>query len=196
MNPADITGVVLAGGEGRRMGGADKGLQRLKGRALAERVLERLRPQVGQVLISANRNLDQYREFGYPVVEDLTPDHAGPLAGIQAAMNRAATPLLLSAPCDSPLLPADLARRLGAALDAAAADIAVPRAGGRVHRAFCLVRRQLLPRLDAFLAGGGRRLGHWHESLHAVEVDFEDCAEAFGNINSLADLDQLARTAP
>ncbi len=159
-------------------------------------MLDALGGVCANILISANRNLEQYREFGCAVVEDLTPDHAGPLAGIQAAMNRAATPLLLSAPCDSPFLPPDLARRLGAALDAAAADLAVPRAGDRVHRAFCLVRCQLLPRLDAFLAGGGRRLGLWHESLHAVEVDFEDCAEAFGNINSLADLDQLARTGP
>ncbi|MBI5109569.1 MAG: molybdenum cofactor guanylyltransferase [Rhodocyclales bacterium] len=178
------------------MGGADKGLQRLDGRPLAAWVLERLRPQVGQVLISANRNLERYREFGCPVIEDITPDSAGPLAGLQAAMKRITTPLLLSAPCDSPSLPVDLGLRLRAALDAAGADLAVPRAGARVHRAFCLTRCELLPRLDAFLAGGGRKLGLWHESLNTIEVDFDDQAEAFGNINSLADLDQAALARP
>jgi molybdopterin-guanine dinucleotide biosynthesis protein A len=196
LSVADITGVVLAGGEGRRMGGADKGLQLLDGRPLVQWVLERLRPQVGQILISANRNLERYREFGCPVIEDTTPEFAGPLAGLQAAMTRATTPLLLSAPCDSPYLPADVGLRLAEALDASRADLAVPRAGTHVHRAFCLTRRELLPRLDAFLAGGGRKLGLWHQSLNTIEVDFDDQAEAFGNINSLADLDQLAHTGP
>ena len=196
MSLADITGVVLAGGEGRRMGGADKGLQLLDGRPLVAWVLERLRPQVGPVLISANRNLERYREFGCPVIEDMTPDFAGPLAGLQAAMNRITTPLLLSAPCDSPSLPVDLGLRLRAALDAARADLAVPRAGTRVHRAFCLTRRELLPRLDAFLASGERKLGLWHQSLNTIEVDFDDQAEAFGNINSLAELDRVALARP
>lgn len=196
LNLADITGVVLAGGEGRRMGGRDKGLQLLDGRPLAACVLERLRPQVGQVLISANRNLERYREFGCPVIEDITPDFAGPLAGLQAAMARATTPLLLSAPCDSPYLPADLGLRLRAALQVARADLAVPRAGERVHRAFCLMRCELLPRLDAFLAGGGRKLGLWYESLNSIEVSFDDQAEAFRNINSLVDLDQMAQVCP
>jgi len=196
LNIADITGVVLAGGEGRRMGGADKGLQLLDGRPLVQWVLERLTPQVGQILISANRNLERYREFGCPVLADLTPDFAGPLAGLQAAMTRATTPLLLSAPCDSPCLPADLGLRLAEAMEGACADLAVPRAGGRLHRAFCLARPELLPRLNAFLARGGRKLGVWHASLNTVEVDFDDQAEAFSNINSLADLDQLAHAGP
>jgi molybdopterin-guanine dinucleotide biosynthesis protein A len=191
-----ITGVILAGGEGRRMGGADKGLQLLDGRPLVQWVLERLQPQVGQVVISANRNLERYRALGCPVLEDLTPGFAGPLAGLQAAMAGATTPLLLAAPCDSPRLPADLGSRLLAALQAAQSDLAVPRAGDRAHRAFCLVRCELLPRLDAFLAGGGRKLGLWYETLNTVEVDFDDEAAAFGNINSIADLDRLAQAAP
>jgi molybdopterin-guanine dinucleotide biosynthesis protein A len=191
-----ITGVILAGGEGRRMGGADKGLQLLDGRPLVQWVLERLQPQVGQVVISANRNLERYRALGCPVLEDLTPGFAGPLAGLQAAMAGATTPLLLAAPCDSPRLPADLGSRLLATLEAAHADLAVPRAGDRAHRAFCLVRCELLPRLDAFLAGGGRKLGLWYETLNTVEVDFDDEAAAFGNINSIADLDRLAQAAP
>ncbi len=191
-----ITGVILAGGEGRRMGGADKGLQLLDGRPLVQWVLERLRPQVGPVVISANRNLERYRQLGCPVVADLTPGYAGPLAGLQAAMAYAVTPLVLAAPCDSPRLPADLAARLHLGLESASADLAVPRAGDRAHRAFCLVRRELLPRLDAFLAGGGRKLGFWYESLKAVEVNFDDQAEAFDNINSIAELDRLSQAGP
>lgn len=190
---AQITGVVLAGGEGRRMGGADKGLQLMDGRPLVQWVLERLRPQVGRLLISANRNLERYREFGCPVVTDATPGFAGPLAGLQAAMASAATPLLLAAPCDSPWLPPDLGARLQRALESARADLAVPRTGDRAHRAFCLARCSLLPRLDAFLAGGDRKLGLWFDSIATVDVEFDDCADAFGNINSLAELDRLAR---
>ena len=185
---AAITGLVLAGGEGRRMGGADKGLQLFDGRPLVQCVLERLRPQVDAVLISANRNLERYAGFGCAVVQDALPGFAGPLAGLQAAMAQADTPLLLCAPCDSPRLPTDLVLRLRAALIGAGAGLAVPRASGRVHRAFCLVRRDLLPHLDAFLAAGERRLARWHESLGAVEVDFDDEAAAFDNLNSLADL--------
>jgi len=192
MNRDEFTGVILAGGEGRRMGGADKGLQLLDGRPLVHWVLDRLRPQVGRVVISANRNLDRYREFGCPVLSDTLSGFAGPLAGLQAALTEAATPFLLAAPCDSPGMPGDLGARLFQALETARADLAVPRAEGRVHRAFCLVRRELLPRLDAFLADGGRKLGLWHESLNTVEVDFDDRAGAFANINSLADLEQLA----
>lgn len=185
---APITGVILAGGAGRRMGGIDKGLQELDGQPLVQRVLVRLAPQVDSVLISANRNLERYAGFGCPVLGDTIPGYAGPLAGLQAALSRAATPLLVSAPCDSPFLPTDLVARLRAALDANHADLAVARVGDRVHRAFCLLRRELLPGLDRFLAGGERKVGLWHASLHLVEVDFDDEANAFDNINTLNDL--------
>ena len=183
-----ITGVILAGGAGRRMGGIDKGLQELDGQPLVQRVLVRLAPQVDSVLISANRNLERYAGFGCPVLGDTIPGYAGPLAGLQAALSRAATPLLVSAPCDSPFLPTDLVARLRAALEANHADLAVARAGDRVHRAFCLLRRELLPGLDQFLAGGERKVGLWHASLHLVEVSFDDEADAFDNINTLNDL--------
>jgi molybdopterin-guanine dinucleotide biosynthesis protein A len=183
-----ITGVILAGGAGRRMGGIDKGLQELDGQPLVQRVLVRLAPQVDSVLISANRNLERYAGFGCPVLGDTIPGYAGPLAGLQAALSRAATPLLVSAPCDSPFLPTDLVARLRAALEANHADLAVARAGDRVHRAFCLLRRELLPGLDRFLAGGERKVGLWHASLHLVEVSFDDEADAFDNINTLNDL--------
>ena len=188
MKQADITGVVLAGGLGRRMGGVDKGLQYLDGRPLVQWVLGRLAPQVGTVLINANQNLERYGEFGCAVLPDTIPDFAGPLAGLQAALAHAVTPLIVTVPCDSPFLPADLVPRLHAALQARHADLAVPRTGDRAHRAFCLVRREMLPRLDAFLASGERKVGLWHASLNVVEVAFDDEAGAFSNINTPEEL--------
>jgi molybdopterin-guanine dinucleotide biosynthesis protein A len=183
-----ITGVILAGGRGQRMGGVDKGLQELDGRPLAQWVLARLAPQVDRVLISANRNLARYAEFGCIVLPDTLPDFAGPLAGLHAALTQTTTPLLVAVPCDSPFLPGDLVARLHAALLAKNADLAVPRTGDRVHRAFCLTRREILPRLDAFLAGGERKVGLWHASLAIAEVRFDDAADAFRNINTRAEL--------
>lgn len=190
---ATITGVILAGGQGRRMGGADKGLQELGGRPMAAHVLERLAPQVGAVLISANRNLERYAELGCPVLPDTLDGYAGPLAGLQAALAQATTPLLVTAPCDSPFLPADLVARLHDGLVAQQAELAVACAAGRTHRAFCLLRRELLPGLDAFLAAGERRVGLWHASLKVAEVDFSDEAAAFGNINTTDELAQFAK---
>jgi molybdopterin-guanine dinucleotide biosynthesis protein A len=188
-----ITGLVLAGGQGRRMGSVDKGLQDFRGRPLVGWVLDRLAPQVGSVLISANRNLPRYAAFGHPVLADRLGGFAGPLAGLQAALSQAPTPLLVTAPCDSPLLPADLVARLHDALVAQQAELAVACAGGRAHRAFCLLRCELLPRLDAFLASGERRIGLWHASLNVTEVDFSDEAVAFSNINTVDELAQLSR---
>ena len=188
MTRADITGVILAGGQGRRMGGVDKGLQNLNGRPLVQWVLERLAPQVGAVLINANQNLARYGEFGCPVLPDRIPDFAGPLAGLHAALAHAPSPLLVTVPCDSPFLPADLVLRLHAALQAQHADLAVPRTGDRAHRAFCLTRREMLPRLDAFLASGERKVGLWHASLKVAEVPFDDDADAFRNINTPEEL--------
>lgn len=183
-----VTGVILAGGQGRRMGGIDKGLQPLQGRPMAQWVLERLAPQVGSVLISANRNLERYAEFGCEVLPDRIAGFAGPLAGLHAALAHATTPLLATAPCDSPFLPTDLVARLHAVLCADNAQLAVARSGDRVHRAFCLVRRELLPQLEAFLASGERKVGLWQASLKVVEADFDDQAAAFSNINSAEEL--------
>lgn len=192
----DITGVILAGGQGQRMGGVDKGLQELDGRPLVEWVLARLAPQVHSVLISANRNLARYAEFGCIVLPDTIPDFAGPLAGLHAALAQATTPLLVAVPCDSPFLPGDLVARLHAALLTENADLAVPRTGERVHRAFCLTRREILPRLDAFLAGGERKVGLWHASLAIAEVGFDDAADAFRNINTRAELGDCEQAPP
>jgi molybdopterin-guanine dinucleotide biosynthesis protein A len=186
-----VTGVVLAGGMGRRMGGVDKGLLELRGRPLAAWVVERLRPQVDHLLINANQNLERYAEFGCPVVADEIPDFAGPLAGLHAALSAASTPLVATAPCDSPFLPETLVSRLFSALTAAAADLAVARTFDQPHPVFCLCRREVLPHLTEFLAGGGRKIDRWYATLKVVEVAFDDVAEAFENINTREELGRL-----
>jgi molybdopterin-guanine dinucleotide biosynthesis protein A len=193
MSRADITGVILAGGRGRRMGGVDKGLQHLQGKPMVQWVLERISPQVDSVLINANQNLARYATFGCPVLADTIPDFAGPLAGLHAALAQATTPLILTVPCDSPFLPLDLVQRLHAALLADKAEIAVACAAGRAHPVFCLARRELLPQLDAFLASGERKVDLWHASLKRVDVNFDDESEAFDNINTP---EQLAGCSP
>ena len=136
-----ITGVILAGGQGTRMGGVDKGLQLHGGKALVRHVAERLTPQVAQLMINANRNEAAYAAFGYPVFADQITGFAGPLAGLHAALSVANTPLVLTAPCDSPGLPLDLVSRLDSALQASHANLAIAKAGGRLHPVFCLCRR-------------------------------------------------------
>lgn len=185
---AGITGVVLAGGMGRRMGGVDKGLQTLRGRPMAAWVVERLQSQVGTLIINANQNLDRYAEFGCPVVPDRIPDFAGPLAGLHAALSAADTPLVVTAPCDSPFLPEDLVFRLFSALTAADAQLAVARTFDQAHPVFCICRRDVLPHLTEFLSSGGRKIDRWYATLSVVEVAFDDVAEAFENINTRDDL--------
>jgi len=183
-----ISGVILAGGKGRRMGGVDKGLQPFRGRTLIEWIIERLRPQVDEILINANQNRNRYAEYGYRVISDLVPDFAGPLAGFHSALSAADNDLVLTVPCDSPFMPDDLAERLRQAHNAAAADVAVARTGEQVHPVFCLLRRTLLANLDAYLSGGGRKIDAWYADLEVIEVAFDDEADAFGNFNTLAEL--------
>ncbi|NJD26068.1 MAG: molybdenum cofactor guanylyltransferase [Betaproteobacteria bacterium] len=187
-----ITGVVLAGGMGRRMGGVDKGLLELRGRPLAAWVVERLGAQVDHLLVNANQNRERYAAFGCPVVADQVPDFAGPLAGLHAALAAAATPLVATAPCDSPFLPADLVSRLFSALTATGADLAVARTFDQPHPVFCLCRREVLPHLTDYLAGGGRKIDRWYATLKVVEVAFDDEADAFENINTPEELRRFA----
>lgn len=189
-----ITGVILAGGQGRRMGTVDKGLVRLHDRPMAQWAIERLRPQVDTLLINANQNLDSYARFGHPVVSDVVTGFAGPLAGLHAALSQARTPLVVTVPCDSPLLPHDLVERLHHALQTTHARLAIARSEGRMHPVFCLCRRDLLPHLSAFLEQGARQFAHWANSLDAVPVDFDDQPDAFRNINTAEELQQLARS--
>lgn len=186
-----ITGVILAGGLGRRMGGIDKGLQELRGQPMVHWVVERLAPQVDELLINANQNSERYAAFGHPVVPDQIPDFAGPLAGLHAALSAAAHPLVATAPCDSPFLPADLVSRLRAALTAAKADLAVARTFDQPHPVFCLCKREVLPHLTEFLESGGRKIDRWYSTLNIVEVSFDDEAEAFENINTREELSRF-----
>jgi len=180
--------VILAGGRGRRMGEVDKGWIEFEGRPLVEHVLARFAPQADEVLISANRNLERYAALGFPVIPDLLPDYAGPLAGLHAALRRAHHDLIATVPCDSPLLPLDLVERLRTALEQGAAQLAIPRAGGRLHPVFLLCRKSVAPDLEGYLSRGGRRVETWCASLRCVEVDFADCLEAMRNINTPEDL--------
>jgi molybdopterin-guanine dinucleotide biosynthesis protein A len=186
-----ITGVILAGGLGRRMGGIDKGLQELRGQPMVHWVVERLAPQVDELLINANQNGERYAAFGHPVVPDQIPDFAGPLAGLHAALSAAAHPLVATAPCDSPFLPADLVARLREAMSAADADLAVARTFDQPHPVFCLCRREVLPHLTEFLESGGRKIDRWYSTLNIVEVAFDDEAEAFENINTREELSRF-----
>lgn len=188
-----ITGVVLAGGQGRRMGGVDKGLVALRGRPMVDWVLERLRPQVDELIINANQNAERYAAFGHPVFADEIGGFVGPLAGLHAGLARARHPLVVTAPCDSPFLSADLVARLHTGLAEADAELAVARTFDQPHPVFCLCRRDLLPHLEAYLAGGGRKVDAWYATLKVVEVRFDDEEEAFRNINTRGELQSLDR---
>ena len=183
-----VTGIVLAGGQGRRMGGVDKGLQPLRGRAMVEWVLERLAPQVDEILINANQNLEAYARYGYRVVPDEVGGFAGPLAGLHAGLKSASSPLAVTVPCDSPFLPLDLVARLRAGLEARGADLAVAKTGDQPHPVFALVKTSLRASLEAFLAAGGRKIDAWYAPLGVVEVPFDDQPEAFSNINTRGEL--------
>ena len=183
LNLQPISAILLAGGAGRRMGGEDKGLLKLKDKTLAEWVLARIAPQVDEILISANRNLDAYRSFGYPVFPDKTEEYAGPLAGIARGLLDAKHELILSAPCDTPFLPDDLVARLLTALHADNYDLAVPAIAGAGQHAICLMRRQVGANLAAYLAQGGRKVQEWQAGLRCAQADFTDVAPFFVNLN-------------
>ena len=190
----DITGVVLAGGLGRRMSddgqGVDKGLQPFRGKPLVQHAIERLAPQVGTILLNANQNLETYRGFGWPVITDSLTGFAGPLAGLASAMQAARTPWVVTVPCDSPLFPDDLVARLAGAADTADARVAVVHTASGAQPVFLLARTSLAPELQAFLATGRRKIDAWYGPLSPAVVTFDDEA-AFHNINTRDDLRSL-----
>ena len=198
-NLANITGLILAGGRGSRMGSVDKGLQPFRGEAMAAHVLRRLAPQVGALAINANQNAHAYAAFGAPVWPDDLTGFEGPLAGLETGLRRCTTELLVTAPCDSPFLPLDLVQRLHAAMLIENADLALaeteeatddgtPRI--QPHPVFALVKASVLPQLSSYLAGGGRRMDGWYGAIKVVRVRFDD-AGAFRNINTLRELQQF-----
>jgi molybdenum cofactor guanylyltransferase len=195
----DITGIVLAGGRGSRMGGVDKGLQNFRGMPLALHTLLRLGAQVGEAMVNANRNLAAYESFGVPVWPDASADYAGPLAGFLVGLERCETAYLVTVPCDTPLFPADLVARLAEALEREGADIAMasaPEEDGqlRPQPVFSLMRHELMESLVRFTQGGGRKIDAWTAQHRTVLVPFDregDDPAAFFNANTLAELHQL-----
>ena len=194
MTPPKITALILAGGRGSRMGSVDKGLQLFKGMPMVAHVLERMSPQVDEVIINANRSIDQYAAFGHRVVPDTIDGFAGPLAGLHVGLMQATTPLLVTAPCDSPFLPLDLVTRLHNAMELGNVDLAVAKTYDQVHPVFCLVKRDLEPHLREFLASGQRKIDKWYATLRVVEVQFDDQESAFTNINTEVELRELEST--
>ena len=188
-----VTGLVLAGGQGSRMGGVDKGLAPFRGRPMVAHVIERLAPQVDEILVNANRNTGAYAAFGHRVVADEIPGFAGPLAGFERGLAHAKGELVATVPCDSPFLPADLVARLRAALEAAGADLAVAKTGEQPHPVFCLMRRGVHASLAQFLASGQRKIDKWYAALAVVEVAFDDEPDAFANINTRDELAGLEK---
>ena len=199
---ADITGVILAGGRGSRMGGVDKGLQNFNGMPLALHTLMRLQTQVGEVMINANRNLGAYEAFGAPVWPDVLGDYPGPLAGFLTALERCETGWLVTVPCDTPMFPPDLVARLARAAQAQDAEIAMAAAREedgqiRPQPVFCLMRVELMESLVAFTHSGGRKIDAWTAQHKTVVETFDqpgDEARAFFNANTLAELHQLEQS--
>lgn len=210
-----ITGLILAGGKGTRMGGVDKGLQLLKDRPLVSWVLDAMRPQVHTVLVNANRSRAHYLTLGLPVLADpplteteTTPDFAGPLAGMLAGLRACQTPWLVTAPCDTPIIPADYVERLYRAAQTEARQVAmvmapeldplVPSGPGIMRRqpVFCLIHRDLADDLALYLASGERKIDRWTDRHHAATVAFTPSttpAFAFANINTLQELGALEK---
>ena len=199
IDASDVTGLILAGGRGSRMGGVDKGLQNFHGMPLALHTMLRLQPQVGTLMINANRNIAAYESFGVPVWPDVLPDFAGPLAGFLTGLERCETPWLATAPCDTPLFPLDLVARLAFAAQEQDAEIAM--AAGREEDGqirpqpvFCLLRVDLMESLVRFTQGGGRKIDAWTARQRTVIVPFDgpdDDPRAFSNANTLADLQRI-----
>jgi molybdopterin-guanine dinucleotide biosynthesis protein A len=199
IDKTQITGLILAGGRGSRMGGIDKGLQPYRGMPLAMHSLMRLQPQVGELMINANRNLSAYESFGAPVWPDAQSDYPGPLAGFLAGLERCETDYLMSVPCDTPAFPEDLVARLARALQAEGADLAMPRTpqgdepgreGPQLQPVFCLMKAGLMESLMSFTHEGGRKIDLWTAQHRCAVVDFADAA-AFFNANTLDDLRRL-----
>ena len=186
-----ISAIILAGGRATRMGGVDKGLVTLQNKPLIQHVVERLKPQVDEIFINANREIETYLKFGYRVLQDETDEFLGPLAGFNMGLQHAKYEYVLTVPCDSPLLPLDLTKRLLHSMTEALADIAVASSDENAHPVFCLMKKSVLPSLIEFLEAGERKVSAWQKSLNYIEVDFSDNSDAFINLNTFDDLKTL-----
>lgn len=187
IEPQDITALILAGGKSRRMGGQDKGLLPFGNGPLVGHVLDAILPQVGTVLISANRNQAEYRRLGFPVLADPLDDFQGPLAGFLAGLQHMQTEYLLTLPCDGPVIVPGLAQRLATGLSRAGADIAVAHDGQRLQPVYALLHRRVMPDLRIALEQGERKIDRWYPRHRWVTVDFSDVPQQFSNINTPED---------
>ncbi|MGJ0491621.1 molybdenum cofactor guanylyltransferase MobA [Methylobacter sp.] len=186
-----VTGVILAGGQARRMNNQDKGLVNFKGRPMISYAIAAMMPVVNQLIINANRNRERYRQFGLPVVADQTDTFDGPLAGVLTAMIYADADVLVVMPCDSPLVTAEHLRKLVSTRAEQGADVAVAFDGERLHPVFMAIRTTLKSSLEAYLAGGQRKLDLWLEQQNMVKADFSDTPGIFVNINTMTELSAL-----
>ena len=195
MNEAgdNVTGVILAGGRATRMGGVDKGLVPVMGRPMVAGVIDALRPQVGPLIVNANRNLEDYAALGWAVVGDGDEAFRGPLAGMASGLAAAGTDWVMTVPCDAPLVAADLAARLYRAAFEADRPVSVAHDGERLQPVFALIRRTLAPSLAGYLDGGGRRIDRWFERCGYAAADCRDVAASFANVNTPDDVDRLER---
>lgn len=183
--------IILSGGRATRMNGADKGLVLLQDNPLIQHVIARLTSQVDEILINANREIATYQAFGYPVLPDETNDFLGPLAGFLLGLKHAKHEYVLTVPCDSPLLPHNLAERLYKGMVQSHADISIATSCGETHPVFCLMKKSVMSSLQAFLQNGGCKVSAWQKSQKYVEVDFSDISDAFTNLNTFEDLSRL-----
>lgn len=186
-----VTVAILAGGQGRRFGGQDKGLVNVSGRPLIEHILQQVTQETAQVVINANRNLERYRGYGYPVIEDTLPDYQGPLAGFASVMTRTQTEFILTLPCDAPVIPPDFLNRMLARQQQTQADIVVASDGTRLQPVHALIANRLLPGLLAFLSQGERKIDRWYAQHTMATVDFSDTPEVFHNLNTEQQKEQL-----
>ncbi|WP_439503728.1 molybdenum cofactor guanylyltransferase MobA [Methylophaga sp.] len=187
-----VTGIILAGGEARRMGGNDKGLIPYVNQPLIAHVIHHLAPQVEQLLINANRNIERYQQFGYPVISDSLSGFQGPLAGMLAGMQMATTDYILTAPCDSPSPSPKLRQRMLESLLCSGKKIAVATDGKRIQPVFSLLHCELAEDLQKYLASGERKIDRWFKQQGMIEVDFSDQPESFTNFNHPEDLQSPA----
>lgn len=190
-----ITGLILAGGRAQRMNGIDKGLVPFHQKPLIETTIQRLKTQVGPILINANRNITKYAVYGYPVIMDETPDFSGPLAGFLMGLKNCKTPYLLTTPCDSPLFPTDLGNKLATELESANVDLVFAsskEADGKIwaQPVFCLMRANLQDSLNSFLKKGDLKIDRWFKELKSSTVIFDD-SRAFANANTPEELQSL-----
>jgi molybdenum cofactor guanylyltransferase len=181
------TAIILAGGMARRMQGQDKGLIELNGRPMIEYIIDALKPQVDHILINANRNIETYQRYGFPVVKDIMGDYFGPLVGMASGLQACTSDRVLTVPCDSPFVPPVLAARLNSTLIEHQADISVANDSERMQPVFAVIRRELLDSLLAYLDAGGRKIDTWYAEHNMALADFSDWPDAFININTLDD---------